>query len=362
MSSRQTCDRCQRPNHAASTCWQKTTIYGQQLPDNKPDSKATINQFFEADFTFEYNDLEQDEQLENNDWPQWEETENYFDPQQSDANGCMQGLRISSLNLYENNHDDEYDYDHNHDHEEGHENDPKHADYDKHDLDSVNEYGNDKDNGPVDDHDNYHDIQHNNNHDDEPNHDPGHECYNDHDHNKEHDDDNDNDHENDQSFFYADDSLEWDDYDIEIQQILNDISQCEDEINIQFNPFLCSSPVFDETKMSTSLNQNADSQLCDANQTYVIPHSITHVTAHISDYIQIPQNYKITGGLVSRILSPITSKLEFKALDTGFQLERNERHLQRDILFYLDDFSPTITLKQHLKASFLTGLSKILVS
>merc|ERR1712082_10865 len=107
MSSRQICDRCQKPNHAASTCWQKTNIYGQQLPDNKPDSKATINQFFEADFTFEYNDLEQDEQLENNDWPQWEETENYFDPQQSDANGCMQGLRISSLNLYENNHDEE---------------------------------------------------------------------------------------------------------------------------------------------------------------------------------------------------------------------------------------------------------------
>ena len=28
-------------------------------------------------------------------------------------------------------------------------------------------------------------------------------------------------------------------------------------------------------------------------------------------------------------------------------------HLQRDILFYLDGFSPTITLKQHLKAPFL---------
>ena len=85
------------------------------------------------------------------------------------------------------------------------------------------------------------------------------------------------------------------------------------------------------------------------NQIYVIPNFITHITAHNPD---LPPN------LVSQILPPYTSKLEFRALNTGFQLEKKEGHLQRDILFYLDDFSPTITLKQHLKAPFLIDLSK----
>ena len=105
-------------------------------------------------------------------------------------------------------------------------------------------------------------------------------------------------------------------------------------------------------KPCQNIISNANSQHCDdikdwyeikmTNQTYIIPNSITHVTAHISDYIQNPQNYKITGGLVSRILPPNTSKLKFKALNKIFQLEKNEKYLQRDILFYLDDFSPTI--------------------
>ena len=33
--------------------------------------------------------------------------------------------------------------------------------------------------------------------------------------------------------------------------------------------------------------------------------------------------------------------------------DRLPGHLQRNILFYLDDFSPTIILKQHLKTNFL---------
>ena len=95
MSSRQTCDRCQKPGHAASSCWQKTTISGQQLPPNKSGGKATISQFFEA----ESNDnLNTDLSYEYNDWPEWEETEHYFDPNQSDANGRMQALRIVSPN------------------------------------------------------------------------------------------------------------------------------------------------------------------------------------------------------------------------------------------------------------------------
>ena len=93
MSSRQTCDRCQKPGHAASSCWQKTTISGQQLPPNKSGGK--ISQFFEAESD---DNLNTDLSYEYNEWPEWEETENYFDPNQSDANGRMQALRIVSPN------------------------------------------------------------------------------------------------------------------------------------------------------------------------------------------------------------------------------------------------------------------------
>ena len=111
---------------------------------------------------------------------------------------------------------------------------------------------------------------------------------------------------------------------------------------------------------------NAKSQHCDdikdwyeikmTSQTYVFPNSISHVPAHIPDLpsqlqnncllvtadIQNPENYEIAGGLVSRILPPGTSKLEFKTLDTGFQLDKNEIIGFAKVLLEDDNYCPFI--------------------
>ena len=92
----------------------------------------------------------------------------------------------------------------------------------------------------------------------------------------------------------------------------------------------------EETKLGVDIKNWYEIRM--TSQTYVIPNSITHVSTHIPDLpaslsqncllvtadTQNPQNYKIAGGLVSRILPPGTSKLEFKTLDTGYQLDKNE--------------------------------------